>query len=194
MLYKPCVSFYCLFDASRFNADVSLRHACAAVLQKTLHKGNVKAAVLVDFRCVPLAEAVGADPLKAQIVTDDGKRFLHGPFREGKDALGAADARPQAIVFQILLDDKRHGEYTLFARFLLCDRKAKASPIVHDVAQAQAQDVADPQAEVPFEHKGGSKALIGAEAREALFHRLDDLRVLRCGQRVRLFVHRVNLQ
>ena len=41
------------------------------MLQKPLHKGNIEAIGLVDLSCVPLAEAVGADPLKAKVVADD---------------------------------------------------------------------------------------------------------------------------
>ncbi len=97
LLYQPRVSFYRLFDALRFNADVALRHACAAVLQKALHKGNVITAILVNFCCIPLAEAVGANPLKAQIVTHKGKLFLYRPFGQGKNAVIATDPIAQAL-------------------------------------------------------------------------------------------------
>ena len=51
------MSLYSSFDPARLNADVTLRHACAAVLQKAL----VKTAVLVDLRYIPFTEVVGAD-------------------------------------------------------------------------------------------------------------------------------------
>ena len=51
------------------------------MLQKALHKGIIKAVVLVNLRRVPFAEAVGADALIAQVFADDGKLLLDRPFR-----------------------------------------------------------------------------------------------------------------
>ena len=76
-----------LLDPLRLNADVSLGHGGGAVLQEPLDKGNVIAVVLVDLRRVPLAEAVRADALIAQIVTDASKNLLHFPCRDGEDQL-----------------------------------------------------------------------------------------------------------
>jgi len=51
----------CLLNLLRLNADVSLRGGGTAVLKEPLHQCYVKAVCVVDFRCVPLAEAVGTD-------------------------------------------------------------------------------------------------------------------------------------
>ena len=83
------------FNSLRLNANVSLGDGGRAVLEKPLDKGDVIAVGLVDFRSIPLSEAVGADALKSQVVTDDGKLFLHSPFRNGKDQIFSADAVPQ---------------------------------------------------------------------------------------------------
>ena len=56
-----CMILNGLFDALWLNADVPLRGGCAAVLQQSLHKGNIVAVIFVNLRSVPLAEAVGAD-------------------------------------------------------------------------------------------------------------------------------------
>ena len=53
----------CLLNLLRFDADVSLRGGCGTVLKEPLHQCYVKAVCVVDFRCVPLAEAVDTDPL-----------------------------------------------------------------------------------------------------------------------------------
>ena len=78
------MSFNRLIDPLRFNADVALRDGCAAVLQKALDKRNVEAVVLVDLRGVPFAEAVSADALIAEVVTDAGKDLLNFPRRDGE--------------------------------------------------------------------------------------------------------------
>ena len=103
------------FDALRLNADVALRHACAAVLQKALDKRNVIAAFLVDFGGVPLAEAVGADPLKAQVIAHNGKLLLDCPFGQRKNAVIASDAVSQAIVFKVLPDDQWNSKNALLS-------------------------------------------------------------------------------
>ena len=63
--YQLCMPFDCLLYPLGFNADVSLRHCCGAVLQEPLDQGDIIAVLLVNLRCVPLAEAVGADALIA---------------------------------------------------------------------------------------------------------------------------------
>ena len=81
----------CLFNPLRFDADVSLGSGGAAVLQQTLDEGDVITIVLVNLRGIPLAEAVGADSLIAQIITDDGKLFLNCSLRDGEDDIGMTD-------------------------------------------------------------------------------------------------------
>ena len=67
---------YCLFYPLRLYAYIPLRDGGGAVLKQSLHKGNVIAVIPVNLRCVPLAEAVGADTLIAEVVTDARKDFL----------------------------------------------------------------------------------------------------------------------
>lgn len=116
-LQKPRVPLYCLFYALRLNADVSLCHACAGMLQKTLDKGNVKAVVAVDFCCKVFPKAMGADPLKAQVIAHKGKLLLNGSFGQRKDALIASDPVPQTVVFQILQNHDGNGENPLLPCF-----------------------------------------------------------------------------
>lgn len=95
------MSFNGLFNPLRLNADVSLCHGGAAVLQETLYKRNVIAVVSVNLCCVPLAEAVCADSLKAQIIAHDGKLLLNCPCGDRKDQIGAAYAVAQTVVFDV---------------------------------------------------------------------------------------------
>lgn len=69
-LYQLSMSFNGFFYPLRFNSDVTLRCACATVLQKALHKGNVIAVLLVYLCGVPFPKAMRADALIAQVVTD----------------------------------------------------------------------------------------------------------------------------
>ena len=61
--------------------------------------------------------------------------------------------------------------------------------VPHDIARAQFQNIADAQAQVPFQNKGGCDALIGSAAAEPLLHGLDDFGVLLCGQSLGFLVH-----
>ena len=75
----------------RLNADIPLRGGGAAMLQQPLHKGNIVTVILVNLRCVPLAEAVSAYIGIVKIITDDCKLLLDCPFRDRENALRAPD-------------------------------------------------------------------------------------------------------
>lgn len=62
-LYQLCMILNCLLNSLWLNADVPLRSGCGTVLKEPLHQRYVKAVCVVDFRCVPLAEAMGTDTL-----------------------------------------------------------------------------------------------------------------------------------
>ena len=62
-LYQLCMILNCLLNFLRLNADVPLCGGCGTVLKEPPHQCYVKAVCVVDFRCVPLAEAVGTDTL-----------------------------------------------------------------------------------------------------------------------------------
>lgn len=63
ILWELCMILNCLLNSLRLNADIPLRGGCGTVLKEPLHQRYVKAVFVVDFRCVPLAEAVGTDTL-----------------------------------------------------------------------------------------------------------------------------------
>ena len=83
------------------------------MLQKPLHKGNIIPIGLVYLCGIPLAETVSADARKPQIITHDFQLLLDGSLADWKEQVPTADAIPQAIVFDVLLDDKRDGEILL---------------------------------------------------------------------------------
>ena len=166
------------FDSLWLNANVTLSNGGGAVLEKSLNKSNVIPVGLVDFRSIPLAETVCADSLESQIVTDDGKLLLHSPFRDGENQVFSADAIPQAVILHILSDDKRDSKDSILSCLLLHDFKAETVTISNDVTGAEFYDVADPQAQVSLQDKGGCDALVGTAAAESLFHGLNDFFVL----------------
>ena len=73
------------FNPLRLDADVTLSDGGGAVLQESLNKSDVIAVFLVDLGGIPFAEAVGADALKAQIITDDSKLLLNGAFGDREE-------------------------------------------------------------------------------------------------------------
>lgn len=172
------MTFNRLLDPLGFDADITLRDGCAAVLQKALDKGNVEAVVLVDLRGVPFAEAVSADALIAEVVTDAGQNLLNFSRRDGEDQITVSDAVAQTVILDVLLNHERDREDALLSRLLLDDGQAEASAVVHDVTGTQTHDVADAQAEVPFEHERRGDTLIGTAAAKALAHGRDDFFIL----------------
>ena len=189
MLYQLCMVLNCLLNALGFDADVPLGGGCGTVLQQSLDKGNVKPIIVVDFRCVPLAETVGADALVVQIVAHDFQLLLDCPFRNGENQFIAPDAIAQTVVLNVLLNDKGNCEESALARLLLHHFQSVPVCIPHDIARAQFQNVADTQAQVPFQNKGGGDTLVGTATAEPFLHGMDDFGVLLRGQSLCFLVH-----
>ena len=83
-LYQLCVSLYRPLYPMWLYPNIPLRHSGGAVLQEPLDKGNVIAILDIYISGVKLSEAVGADTLIAQVITDKGKLFLYGSCDQGK--------------------------------------------------------------------------------------------------------------
>ena len=132
-----------LLDPLWLNTDVTLCGGGAAVLQKSLNQGDVIAAVLVDFCGIPLSEAVGTDPVVAQVVTDNVELFLYGSFGNGEDEGCSRNLMPEAVVFNVLQDDKGNGEGSLFPGLLLHNIQVKSITILYDITELQLQDITD---------------------------------------------------
>ena len=179
----------CLLNLLRFDADVSLRGGCGTVLKEPLHQCYVKAVCVVDFRCIPLAEAVGTDTLVPQIIADDMKLLLYRPLCDRKHKVVPADAVPQTVVFHVLLNDHRDCKDTPFPCLLLHHFQTEAISVPYNVARSELYDVADPQAQVALQHQCRSNSVIGTAAAEALSYGLYNLFVLLCCQCLCFLVH-----
>ena len=109
-------------DALWLHADVSLCGGCAAVLQKTLHQGDVVPAALVDLGGVPFTETVSADPLITQIIADNSQLLLDRPCGNRKHQVIPANAVTQAIVLQEIIWEhyycSKNPETTMVSGFL----------------------------------------------------------------------------
>ena len=135
----------CFLNPLRLNADIPLRGGGAAVLQQPLHKGNIITVILVNLRCVPLAEAVSAYVGIVKIITDDCKLLLDCPFRDRENALRAPDAVAQTVVLNILLNQERDGKDSALPGFLLHDFQTVAVAVPDNIAKPQLQYIADTQ-------------------------------------------------
>lgn len=99
-----------LLDPLWLNADAALGCGGAAVLKKALCQCNVVAIVLVDLSSVPLSEAVRADAIIAQVVTDDAQLLLDCTLCNGKNGGVTVDTMSQTVILNILQDNKRNSE------------------------------------------------------------------------------------
>ena len=179
----------CLLYALGFDTDIELGRGGTAVLQEALYQCNIVAVGFIYLRGVPLPEAMGTDSVILKIVTHDFKLLLDGSLREGEDSLIALDTIAQSVVLDVLLEYQRYGENSALAGLLLHDLQPEAVAVPYNIALPQLQDIADAQAQVCFQHKGGGDALIGAAAAKAGLHIVDNLLVLRLRQSLGLLVH-----
>lgn len=170
--------------------DVALGHGGAAVLEKLLDQGNVVAVVPVDFRGIILSEAVGADALNAQIITDYLQLPLNRPLCQREDDGIGRDPVVQTIAADKLIEGQRHSEHSGLSGFLLRDGQPVPLTVADDVIQPQPDDVRDPQAQIGFQHQGCSHSLIRSASGKPLLHGRDDLFVLLRSQCNSALIHR----
>ena len=111
-------------DALRLDANVTLSHTRRTVLKEPLNKRDIVTAIFVDFSRVPLAETVSTDAFIPQPITNKSELFLNGSFRNRKDDVVGANAVPQAVVLNILTNQKRNCEDALFLSLLLSNLEA----------------------------------------------------------------------
>lgn len=147
----------------------------------------------VDFRCVPLAERMGADAVIAEPVTDFAQMLLYLRCGERDNDSVWADLVVDAIDAQELIEHKRNGEGSGFSGFLLRDGQAVAFAVLYDIGETQLDNVRHTDSKVPFQHERQRNPLIRAAAGEAGFCGLDDLFVLFRRERNGAFVHGVSV-
>ena len=165
---------YRLFDPLWLDTDIPLRGAGTAMLQKPLHQGNIETIGIIDFRCIPLAKAVGADSLEAQVIADNMQLLLHCPLCDGKHQFCAPDVVAQTVVFDVLVYDHGNSEHSALACLLLHHFQSIPVTIPHNIALPQLQNIADSQPQVSFQNQSRGDPLIGSATTEALLHGLYD--------------------
>lgn len=168
---------YSLLNPLWLDADVPLCGAGTAMLQQPLHQGNIEAVGIVDLCSIPLAKAVGADPLEAQVITDNMQLLLHCPLCDGEHQVCAPYAISQTVIFDVLVYDHGNGEYSALACLLLHHFQTIPIPIPYNIALPELQNIADSQSQVSFQNQSRGDPLIGSATTEALLHGLYDFLV-----------------
>ena len=178
------------FDFLLLDTDVPLCDGGGGVLQELLYEGNVVVAVLVDFRSVEFAEAVGADTVDTQIVTDQLQLLLDGAGGHREDKSVWWNVVVKAVAADELIQSKGDSKRSGLSGLLLRDRQAVAFSIFYDVLKTQLYDVRDTESQVGFQHKGGRNTVIRTASGKALSHGADDFSVLVSGQSNGFSVHK----
>lgn len=129
----------------RFYTNIPLCDRCAAMLQQPLYQRNIVSIGFINLRGVPLAEAVGADLLKAQIFTDNMQLLLDCSCGDREHQIISLDTVPQTVVFNILGNDQRNGEHSVLAGFMLHDFQMVAISVPDNIARTQFYDITDAQ-------------------------------------------------
>lgn len=160
-----------LFDPLGFHTDITLRDRRAAVLKQPLHERDIVTVVLVDFGGVPFSETVCTDSIIPKIITNKLDLLLDSPFCYWEDQIGWLDAISQAIILDILLNNKWNSKDSVFPGFLLYDIQAVPVTVTNDVGEMETQDVADPEPQIRLQYKSRRNPLIRAAATKALLHR-----------------------
>ena len=171
------------------DTDISLCDGGGAVLKELLDESNIVVAVLVDFSSVELAEAMCADSLKAQIVTDHLQLLLDGSGSDGEDKSIRGNVVVEAIAAYKLIQRNRDGERSGLSGFLFDDGETIAFTVLDDVRKMQVHDVRDTQTEIGFQHERRCCPVIGSASGKALLHGADDFPVLFSGQSNGFSVH-----
>ena len=154
-----------------------------------LDEGNIVVAVLVDFRGVEFAKAVGADSLKAQIVTDHLQLLLDGPCGNGEDKSISGNIVVEAVAAYELIQYNGDGERSGLSGFLFDDGETIAFTVLDNVRKMQIHDIGDTQTEIGFQHECRCCPVIGSASGKALLHGADDFPVLFSGQSNGFSVH-----
>lgn len=121
---------------------------------------------------------MGTDTVITQIVTNELKLPLHGSLSNGEYPGCVADLVTQAVILNILRYDERDSKHPALACFLFDDLKAVSLTVSNNVAWAEAHNIADTQAQIALQNKGGCYSFIGTATTKACFHSLYDFFVL----------------
>ena len=98
-----------------------------------MDESNIVVAVLVNFSGVELTEAVCADALKTQIVTDHFQLLLDGSGGNGKDKRIWGNVVVEAVAAYELIQRNGDGECSGLSSFLFDDGETIAFTVLDDV-------------------------------------------------------------
>lgn len=183
------MSFNSPFNFLLLDTDVPLCNGGGAVLQELLDKGDIVVAVLIDFRSVEFAEAVRADTLKTQIVTDHLQLLLDGPCGNGENKSIWGNVVVEAVAAYKLIQRNGDGECSGLSGFLFDDGETIAFTVLDNVREMQIHDIGDTQTEIGFQHERRCCPVIGSASGKALLHGADDFPVLFGGQSNGFSIH-----
>lgn len=168
--------------------DISLGYSDGTVLQQLLDQDNIVVVVLVDFCCEELPEGMGAYVLVAQIVRNLLQVLLDGPLRDREHDIILADVVLQAIDLHKLVDHEGDREGSLLLRLFLDDVQTVTGAVFDDIAQAQFENVFDPQSQVRLQDQARCDPVVRPESGAALAHCRYDFCILFLCQSNRCFV------
>ena len=108
-----------------------------------LDKSDIVVAVLVDFSSVELTEAMSADTIKTQIVTDHLQLLLDGSGGNGEDNSIWGDVVVEAVAAYELIQCNGDGERSGLSGFLFDDGETVAFTVLDNVREMQIHDIGD---------------------------------------------------
>lgn len=144
------------------------------MLQKGLNEGNVVSVAVVDIRCVPFAEGMGADFLITEEITHSLEVLLNGTNCDREHGRISGDPLLSAIIAEVTVDFSGNCEGALLPGFLFGDVQAVTVAISDDVGQLQPENVTDTHTEVCFGNQRRSNAGIGTECAAPRLDGVDD--------------------
>ena len=170
-----------LFHLLIAHADVAPGDGWAGVLQKPLDKHDVMSVVVVNARCIPLAEAVCADVLIAQMLTHQLEVVLDLAYRDGEQKGAVRNPVRVCIGSQEAVDLIWDSELAALARLLLHHVQAVSAAVLHDVGHMQAQNVSHAHPKIRLGCEDRRHSGIRAAIPKASQKGLDDVAVLDVG-------------
>lgn len=130
-----------LFHLLITHADVAPGDHRTGMLQKPLNQHDVVTVLIVDACCVPLAKAVCADVLIAEMVADELEMVLDLSCADGKQKGVVWDLVRVCVLSQEAVDLIGNGELATLPGLLFHHIETVAVAISHDVAHPQPQNV-----------------------------------------------------
>lgn len=134
------------------DTDVAPGDVRGRVLKKVLNEDDVMARLVVDVSGVPLAEAVGADVLIAEIVADELEVVLYLPNRDGEQKVSVGQLVALGVVAEEIVHRFGNRECAPLPGLLLHGVQPPTVAVPDDVCHPHVQNVTHPHTEVRFSH------------------------------------------